>query len=282
MFGDGMSDAQERLRRTARELIETDRLLGGDGLAPGTELPAPAGPAPTPAGANPAPKPPPRRAGGAQAPAGRIPPVVPKLTTAEAKRKSSELEAIDAGEVRACRKCGLCKGRTNTVFGEGHPDADIFFIGEGPGAEEDAQGRPFVGRAGELLSKMIAAMGLTRADVYIGNLVKCRPPGNREPGAEEVQACWDYLIRQLRIIRPKVIVTLGNPSTRALLNATTGITRLRGQWQSLPILDAELAGIKVMPTYHPAYVLRAYTRENRENVWSDLQEVMKEAGLAGK
>ncbi len=245
-----MSEEFQQLQRAAKELIEGDRLLAGDGLAPGASLPEPQ---PKPEGQ-----------------------VSPPATSADAKRKAAELEAIDANEVSGCTKCGLCKGRNKTVFGEGDPDADLFFIGEGPGAEEDKQGRPFVGRAGELLTKMITAMGLTRQDVFIGNIVKCRPPGNRAPMADEVDACLDYLIRQLRIIQPKVIVTLGNPATHTMLNTTVGITRLRGQWQSLPMLDADLAGIKVMPTFHPAFVLRQYTRDNRQKVWSDLQEVMRE------
>ncbi len=245
-------------------MVEGDRLLAGDGLAPGVNLPEaePVGRANRPAELQRTPS------------AGQL--AHPTGLTDDAKRKATELDAIDAGEVRNCTKCGLCKGRNKTVFGEGNPDADLVFIGEGPGAEEDKQGRPFVGRAGELLAKMIAAMGLTRQDVFIGNIVKCRPPGNRAPMADEVEACWDYLIRQLRIIQPKVIVTLGNPATHTLLNTTVGITRLRGQWQSLPMLDADLVGIKVMPTFHPAFVLRQYTRDNRQKVWSDLQEVMRE------
>jgi len=253
-----MADEFGKLRRAARDLIEFDRLLAGDALAPGATLTPRAAPAT-------------ERAAPASAPAA--------APSAEAQRKAAELDAIDAGEVRNCTRCALAGGRTHTVFGEGNSDADLMFIGEGPGAEEDKQGRPFVGRAGELLDKMIAAMGLTRQDVYIANVVKCRPPGNRAPAAEEAQACWDFLLRQMRIIVPKVIVTLGNPATHALLNTTVGITRLRGQWQCLPILDAALAGIKVMPTFHPAYLLRSYTPDNRQKVWSDLQQVMAELGL---
>ncbi len=234
-------------------MIEADRLLAGDGLAPGTPL---SGPESVAAPSEPR-------------------PVEKPAVSAEAKRKAAELEAIDVNEVRNCTKCGLCKGRNKTVFGEGNPDADLFFIGEGPGAEEDKHGRPFIGRAGELLTKMIVAMGLSRQDVFIGNIVKCRPPGNRAPMADEVEACLDYLIRQLRIIQPRVIVTLGNPATHTMLDTTVGITRLRGQWQSLPMLDADLTGIKVMPTFHPAFLLRQYTRDNRQKVWSDLQEVMQ-------
>lgn len=193
--------------------------------------------------------------------------------------KTHALAAIDEKEVKVCTKCPLHKGRNHTVFGEVNPDADLMFVGEGPGADEDQTGRPFVGRAGELLTKMIHAMGLSREDVFIGNIVKCRPPGNRAPAPEEVQACWGYLIRQLQIIRPKVIVTLGNPATQNLLQTSVGITRLRGQWQKLPDLGEGLAGIPVMPTFHPAYVLRQYTVENRQKVWSDLQSVMNLLGL---
>ncbi|MHC4986204.1 MAG: uracil-DNA glycosylase, partial [Planctomycetota bacterium] len=175
--------------------------------------------------------------------------------------KAAALAEIDANEVKTCTKCGLCKSRTNTVFGEGDPGAALVFVGEGPGADEDASGRPFVGRAGELLTKMIVAMGLSREQVFICNMVKCRPPGNRAPAPEEVTACWDYLMRQLQIIAPKVIVTMGNPSTQGLLKTRTGITKLRGRFQDLPDLAPGLAGIPVMPTFHPAYVLRQYTKD---------------------
>lgn len=193
--------------------------------------------------------------------------------------KIAALAAIDEGQVKGCTKCGLCKGRTNTVFGEGAADSSLVFVGEGPGADEDASGRPFVGRAGELLGNMIKAMGLSREQVFICNMVKCRPPGNRAPTPEEVQACWGYLVRQLQIISPKVIVTLGNPATQGLLDTKTGITRLRGNFQPLPDIGEGLAGIAVMPTFHPAYVLRQYTTDNRGKVWSDLQQVMGALGM---
>ena len=193
--------------------------------------------------------------------------------------KAAALGEIDAKEVKGCKKCVLSKERTNTVFGEGDPAARLVFVGEVPGADEDASGRPFVGRAGELLAKMITAMGLSREQVFICNMVKCRPPGNRAPAPEEVQACWGYLIRQLQIIAPEVIVTLGNPATQGLLKTRTGITKLRGNFQELPDLGEGLEGIAVMPTFHPAYVLRQYTAETRRKVWSDLQQVMKLLGL---
>ena len=188
------------------------------------------------------------------------------------EQKIAALKAMDEGEVKPCTKCRLCETRTNTVFGEGDPGANILFIGEGPGETEDRTGRPFVGRAGELLNKMIAGMGLKREQVFIVNIVKCRPPGNREPGLDEVATCTPYLVRQIEIIRPKVIVTLGRPSAQYMLNTKLAMGKLRGQWQSY-------RGIKLMPTYHPAFLLRAYTEENRRAVWSDLQQVMSEVGL---
>ncbi|MGA2582440.1 MAG: uracil-DNA glycosylase [Tepidisphaeraceae bacterium] len=186
--------------------------------------------------------------------------------------KLAALTALDQNEVKPCTRCRLCESRTNTVFGEGDPDAKIFFIGEGPGENEDLQGRPFVGRAGELLNKMIAGMGLRREQVYIANIVKCRPPGNRVPAPDEVETCTPYLVRQLEIIRPRVIVTLGLPAAKYMLDTRLGISKMRGQWH-------DWRGIKLMPTYHPAYLLRAYTEENRQAVWSDLKQVMAEVGL---
>jgi DNA polymerase len=166
----------------------------------------------------------------------------------------------------------LCETRTNTVFGEGNIDTQVFFIGEGPGENEDLSGRPFVGRAGDMLGKWIAAMGLTREQVYIANIVKCRPPGNRVPAPDEVATCTPYLERQIEIIRPPVIVTLGLPAAKYMLNTKLGMNKIRGTWQNW-------RGIKLMPIFHPAYVLRAYTTEVRAAVWSDLQQVMKEIGL---
>ncbi len=208
-------------------------------------------------------------------PADAGPPEAPLDT----KEKLAVLQAMDENEVRGCTKCELCHSRTQTVFGEGDPDADIMFIGEGPGQNEDEQGRPFVGRAGELLTKMIEAMGLQREDVFIANIVKCRPPNNRTPSPDEVAACWDYLRRQMQTIRPKAIVTLGGPATKTLLDTKEGITRLRGTWH-------EYAGVQpaipLMPTFHPAYLLRNYTRDTRGKVWSDLQAVLKHVGKAAK
>jgi DNA polymerase len=194
-------------------------------------------------------------------------------------RKASVLRELDEQEVQCCKKCPLSKTRTHTVFGEVNPDADLVFVGEAPGADEDATGRPFVGRAGELLTTMIHAMGLSRDAVFICNTIKCRPPDNRPPSPEETNACWGYLVRQLQIIQPRVIVTLGNPATKGLLMTKVGITKLRGNWQQLPEIGPGLAGIAVMPTFHPAYVLRNYSPETRGRVWSDLQSVMQYLGL---
>jgi len=186
--------------------------------------------------------------------------------------KIEQLARLDADQVKGCTLCRLCETRTHTVFGEGDPDAKIFFIGEGPGENEDLQGRPFVGRAGDLLNKMIAGMGLRREQVFIANIVKCRPPDNRVPAPDEVETCTPYLVRQLEIIRPRVIVTLGLPAGKYMLQSRLTMGKLRGQWHNW-------RGIKLMPTFHPAYLLRSYTEENRAAVWSDLKQVMAEVGL---
>jgi uracil-DNA glycosylase family 4 len=171
---------------------------------------------------------------------------------------------------------------TNIVFGEGAPDADLMFVGEAPGEQEDLSGRPFVGRAGQLLEKMIIAMGYSRDSVYICNVLKTRPPNNATPTSEEARLCAPYLLEQVRIISPKVIVTLGLPASHLLLGSTSPMRSLRGRFHAFPgpsgIVAPEDAAdfpeIEVMPTYHPAYLLRSYTEENRRKVWSDLQQVM--------
>lgn len=172
-----------------------------------------------------------------------------------------------AGCIQGCLACPLGPGRFRFVFGEGDPRARLMFIGEGPGKEEDQQGRPFVGKAGELLDKMIAGMGLKREQVYIANVVKCRPPDNRTPTPLEAQTCLKYLKRQIELIDPSVIVTLGATPLKELLGIQTGITKMRGSWQSLALHRA----VPVMPTFHPAYVLRQYTQEVRGAVWADLK-----------
>jgi DNA polymerase len=173
-------------------------------------------------------------------------------------------------EVLSCQKCRLHKTRTNVVFGVGSTSADLMFVGEGPGAEEDKQGIPFVGRAGKLLTKMIEAMNITRDDVFIANIVKCRPPENRNPFEDESECCKPYLFRQIEFIKPKVIVCLGSVAAQNLLKTNVGITKLRGEF-------VELNGVKVMPTFHPAYLLR--NPKMKRPCWEDLQTVMDELSL---
>jgi DNA polymerase len=173
-------------------------------------------------------------------------------------------------ELGDCERCKLCETRQTIVFGSGNPNADLVFVGEGPGADEDAQGLPFVGRAGKKLTEIIEkGMLLDRQkDTYICNIVKCRPPGNRDPEKDEVEACKPFLIKQLKAIRPKVIVALGKPAASTLLGRTVPITKERGTWH-------EFEGMKLMLTYHPAYLLRAYTMENRKAVYDDMQKVLE-------
>jgi uracil-DNA glycosylase family 4 len=180
--------------------------------------------------------------------------------------------SVLAETVKNCTRCGLHAGRQQTVFSRGDPGAELCFVGEGPGADEDAQGEPFVGKAGQLLDKMIAAMGLRRDEVYIANCVKCRPPNNRTPEAPEMASCMPYLHEQLEVIRPRVIVALGATALRGLMGTTEGITKVRGTWRLYQ------GAIPVMPTFHPSYVLRMETKEVRGMVWSDLQQVLKELG----
>ncbi len=194
-----------------------------------------------------------------------------------AEQAKNELEKLN-DEVRNCRKCELGSQRTNAVPGEGSPAARIMFIGEAPGADEDAQGRPFVGRAGKLLDKIIAAMRLKREDVFIGNILKCRPPENRDPKAEEVFNCLPYLQRQIEIIQPDIIVALGAHAARTLLENNKSIGQLRGRiHEYYPGLGKP--AIRLLATYHPAYLLRSYTHENRLRVWEDMKKVLAELDL---
>jgi uracil-DNA glycosylase len=176
----------------------------------------------------------------------------------------------DLGE---CTRCKLHKGRNKIVFGDGNPKAELVFVGEGPGADEDAQGLPFVGRAGKLLTQMIEAMGLERQDVYICNVVKCRPPENRQPEEDEINTCSPFLLRQIDVIAPKVIVCLGAVAAKTLLETNRGISQFRGQW-------LEFRGRKLLATYHPAYLLR--NPPAKSEVWKDLQKVMAVLGLKVK
>jgi uracil-DNA glycosylase family 4 len=197
----------------------------------------------------------------------RPPPPRPASRAAPAGVSEALLEI--AGRVASCRKCPLCETRTRTVPGQGHPHPEIMFVGEGPGADEDQQGLAFVGRAGQLLTRIIEAMDLTRDEVWIGNIVKCRPPNNRTPMPEEMEACLPYLREQIALLKPKLIVCLGATAVKGLLHTTQGITKLRGTWMSFD-------GIDVMPTYHPAYLLR--NPAGKPPVWEDMKEVLRRLG----
>jgi uracil-DNA glycosylase len=193
----------------------------------------------------------------------------PSLFEAAERVEGDSLERI-CGELAGCTRCKLHRRRTNIVFGVGNPHADLVFVGEGPGHDEDVQGIPFVGRAGQLLTQMINAMGLSRDDVYIANVVKCRPPENRTPEKDEVATCLPFLLRQLTNINPKVIVCLGSVAAQALLNTNKAISHFRGQW-------LDFRGAKLMATYHPAYLLR--NPHAKPEVWADLKKVMAFLGL---
>jgi DNA polymerase len=201
----------------------------------------------------------------------------PTQDAAAVAHARTELDKI-ADEVSRCRKCGLGSTRTNAVPGEGHPKARIMFIGEAPGADEDAQGRPFVGRAGQLLDRVIEACGLKRSDVFIGNILKCRPPENRDPRPDEIISCLPYLQRQIEIIEPEVIVALGAHAARTLLNTNKPIGQLRGHFHEY-YAGIGRPPIKLMPTYHTAYLLRNYSPENRKRVWEDMKKVLDDLGL---
>jgi uracil-DNA glycosylase family 4 len=215
--------------------------------------------------------------------AAAVPPLTPKIASLPVVAGPSLFESIekitgdsllktreDLGE---CTRCKLHSTRHKIVFGDGNPKAELVFVGEGPGADEDAQGLPFVGRAGKLLTQMIEAMGLQRRDVYICNVVKCRPPENRQPEEDEVRTCSPFLLRQIDAIAPKVIVCLGAVAAKTLLQTNRGISQFRGEW-------LEFRGRKLLATYHPAYLLR--NPPAKSEVWKDLQKVMAVLGLEVK
>ena len=187
------------------------------------------------------------------------------------KQKGDALRVIQ-DDIGDCKRCRLHHGRSSIVFGSGNPAAELVFVGEGPGADEDAQGLPFVGRAGQLLTRMIdgtcerIGLPIRRPDVYICNVVKCRPPKNRVPEKDEMEICGQFLARQIQAIQPKAICVLGGTAAKALLSTSTGITHLRGKWQSW-------GGIRVMPTYHPSYLLRGYNKQGKRQAFKDLKQV---------
>jgi uracil-DNA glycosylase family 4 len=243
--------------------------------APQTPDAAPAAPADAASPAPSAPTPTARGAVGANTAARDAPAVEPGPAAGQQQDATTgpqRAEALDRlrREVATCTRCGLHRTRTQTVFACGSGSSRLCFVGEGPGAEEDAQGVPFVGAAGQLLDRMIAAMGLVRDEVYICNIVKCRPPRNRKPLPEEMQACRPLLERQLQLIAPEVIVALGATAAEGLLGPGEGITRLRGRWR---LYRGQVA---VMPTFHPAYLLR--NAGAKRAVWEDLQAVLRQLG----
>jgi DNA polymerase len=206
-------------------------------------------------------------------------PAEPRTTLVPAPASAAAALKVIRDDIGDCQRCRLSGGRTHIVFGVGSPAAELMFVGEGPGADEDAQGEPFVGRAGQLLTKIIEAMGMKREQVYIANVVKCRPPGNRLPEEDEIATCIGFLLRQIEAIRPRIIVTLGGLAAQTLLRSSTPISRLRGVFR-------DLRGTLVMPTFHPAFLLRNPNR--KREVWEDMQKVrdrlaeMRRTGLAGR
>ncbi len=204
----------------------------------------------------------------------RLSPPVPELSIQQVETggKQASLVAVRT-ELGDCHRCRLHAGRRHIVFGTGNPKAELVFVGEAPGEEEDLQGQPFVGKAGQLLTRMIQAMGLTREEVYIANIIKCRPPQNRNPLLDEIAACEPFLIAQLNTIQPKLICTLGTFAAQTLLRTQDKISQLRGRFH-------HYNGIPVMPTYHPAYLLR--NPQDKRLVWEDMQKIMEELGLSRK
>lgn len=206
----------------------------------------------------------------AKAPPHRPPPAETDGSPPPVKPSPEEALGALAGRIAGCERCTLCRSRTKTVPGQGNPRPELVFVGEGPGADEDRQGLAFVGKAGQLLTRMILAMGFTREDVFIANVVKCRPPENRTPLPDEAEACLPFLEAQLEILQPKVIVALGATPLKALLgNPRAGITRMRGTWTSYQ-------GFDLMPTFHPSYLLRK--PEAKHDTWADLKEVLVRLG----
>jgi len=263
---DGVAEVAEELRRHlawladagVRELPPAPERAPGEAPRPAAEPPAPAAAAlaaPSPPAGSPEPPPGRAAAGGAYA-------------LSDRGCGSDGLLSVRR-ELGECTRCKLAKGRTKLVFGVGNPSAELVFVGEGPGEDEDRQGEPFVGRAGQLLTKMIEAMGYRRDEVYIANVVKCRPPGNRNPEPDEIEACEPFLRAQLAAIRPRVVVALGKFAAQTLLRDTSPISRLRGKWFAYE-------GIRLMPTFHPAYLLRSPNEKGK--AWEDLQMVMQALG----
>lgn len=270
-----MTGSIPELRMAARALVETDHLLGLTGVpASGRE------PGSVSSAARADVESPPRSEG--------FPEATPPVTTDFAEHHPaidpeplgddvvSRLQRIESLHADGCEHCAASKTHQSVVFGDGDPRAAVMFVGEAPGAEEDRVGRPFVGPAGELLDRMIESVGLSRGGVYIGNLIKVRPPENRTPRPDECEACGPWLLAQVAAIRPRVVVALGATPAKYLLQTSTGITRLRGCRSDIRIGSFQ---VPVVPTFHPAYVLRQYTPEVRRAVWEDLKQATAIAGV---
>lgn len=269
----GPSDLREHLRYYAElgvDGISRDpawrQRPGASATSPGTEATNDAVPEPAPLVGEP-PEPP--EGSGAAATPETTPPLALAGASGAPRSAGRETLPMIRSDLGDCTRCKLHGGRTNLVFGVGNPSAELMFVGEGPGADEDIQGEPFVGRAGQLLTKIIEAMGFTRADVYIANVVKCRPPNNRNPEPDEILECEPFLIRQMEAIRPKVIVALGKFAAQSLLRSAEPISRLRGEFHAFR--DA-----RVMPTFHPSYLLR--NPSAKREVWEDMKKVLAALG----
>lgn len=282
-------DSLRALAADLRRYLIQLQALGVDGIIISTEarapvaqvttVPTPSRPAPTtpisPSTPTPAemPQPPVRPPQVITMPNDPQAPGSPPVLSGVAAEKQHRLNTLTSRYAR-CQDCKLGRTRTHLVYGVGNPDADLMFVGEGPGADEDATGVPFVGKAGQLLTRIIAATGLTRRDVYICNIVKCRPPGNRDPEPDEIDACFPKLAEQIEIVQPRVICAVGRPAAHTLLGTTAPISALRGKW-------FDYNGIPVMPIFHPSYLLRDPPGAKRLT-WQDVQEIMKRLGLPGQ
>ena len=282
-------DAQKQIAAALKCRFEADALLGARSLpiviptvksvSPGTAPAMSRGSAALETRARPAAGQP------AATPATGLPdiqPLAPRAPpeAAEVEARRVQLDVIENNEVKPCVRCGLAKTRTKTVFSVGSPAARILFVGEAPGHDEDVSGEPFVGRAGKLLTDMIEkGMGLRREDVYICNVLKCRPPNNRTPAADEIAACKDYLLRQIEIIRPELIIALGAPAAQTLLGTRDGIGRLRGRFHDFYPSGSSMIGepIPLLPTFHPAYLLRSPGEKTK--AWADLKMAMAKLGI---
>jgi uracil-DNA glycosylase len=268
-------EQRRRLLDSVRDYLEQLAEEGLEGLpataAPRAAAPKAAAPAASALEASaPAPDGVSSRAAAAASPSRPAPAPIELLSRYPGLEKTATLEELSAF-IGDCQRCKLAPLRTHLVFGVGNPHSDLMFVGEAPGADEDARGEPFVGRAGQLLTDIIErGMGLRRADVYICNVIKCRPPDNRNPEPDEVAACEPFLMRQIDLVQPRAIVALGTFAVQALLKVKTPISRLRGNWH-------EVRGVKLMPTFHPAYLLRS--PGEKRWVWQDIQEVMKLLGI---